>query len=119
MIWFIRRPSIWAIAAGAVALAGCSLHPLPDDVSTYSTEEIVRNVRCEAKEAVRQRIQEALFEAGIAGINPEEVLKDRNLARIRRINSVLAAKFVCVWRKHDRLRIQSFISSNTITMTDR
>ncbi len=94
MIWFIRRPSIWAIAAGAVALAGCSLHPLPDDVSTYSTEEIVRNVRCEAKEAVRQRIQEALFEAGIAGINPEEVLKDRNLARIRRINPVLAAKFV-------------------------
>jgi hypothetical protein len=93
MIWFIRRRSIWAIAAGAVALAGCSLHPLPDDVSIYSTEEIVRNVRCEAKEAVRQRIQEALFEAGITDINPEEVLKDRNIARIRRKNPVLAAKF--------------------------
>lgn len=34
--------------------AGCSIHPLPDDVSRKSTYEIVDKIRCEAKAAVDQ-----------------------------------------------------------------
>jgi hypothetical protein len=33
---------------------GCSIHPLPDDVSRKSTYEIVDKIRCEAKAAVTQ-----------------------------------------------------------------
>src|SRR5258708_5133630 len=33
-------------------LIGCSIHPLPDDVSRKSTYDIVEKIRCEAKAAV-------------------------------------------------------------------
>src|SRR6476659_8932002 len=36
----------------AAGLGGCSLYPIPDDVSPYSTERIVRYARCEIKQAV-------------------------------------------------------------------
>jgi hypothetical protein len=32
--------------------AGCSIHPLPEDVTGVTTYEIVRRIRCEAREAV-------------------------------------------------------------------
>jgi hypothetical protein len=35
-------------------LMGCSIHPLPDDVSRKSTYDIVDKIRCEAKAAVEQ-----------------------------------------------------------------
>ena len=84
----------WALAAIASLFAGCSIHPIPDDVSRYDTAEIVRNVRCEAKEAVRERIQEALYKRGIYHVNPEKVLQDTNVFNeIRRRDPILAAKF--------------------------
>lgn len=36
-------------------LAGCAIHPLPDDVTGYDTYEIVAKIRCEAKEAVQNK----------------------------------------------------------------
>jgi hypothetical protein len=36
----------------APALAGCSTHPLPDDVTRKSTYDIVDQIRCEARRAV-------------------------------------------------------------------
>ncbi|WP_168200227.1 hypothetical protein [Bradyrhizobium sp. UASWS1016] len=36
----------------AGGLAGCSLYPIPDDVSPYSTEEIVHYGRCEVRDAI-------------------------------------------------------------------
>ena len=33
-------------------LAGCAIHPLPDDVTGVSTYNIVRQIRCEARQAV-------------------------------------------------------------------
>jgi hypothetical protein len=36
----------------AIGLAGCAAHPLPEDYSQKSTSEIVRAIRCEAKEAI-------------------------------------------------------------------
>jgi hypothetical protein len=85
----------WAVGIVAASLAGCSIHPIPDDVSRYSTAEIVRNVRCEAKDAVRDKIVEGLHKYGIFDVqNPDHVLKDKALfERIRRRAPILAAKF--------------------------
>ena len=47
---FIRKELI--IACLAVSLAGCSIHPLPEDVTGLKTETIVRKIRCEARQAV-------------------------------------------------------------------
>jgi hypothetical protein len=35
---------------------GCSIHPLPDDVSGVSTPTIVRQIRCEARDTIRKRV---------------------------------------------------------------
>ena len=42
----------WVGCIFAAGLAGCSLYPIPDDVSIYSTEQIVRYGRCEVRYAV-------------------------------------------------------------------
>ncbi|MBR1213665.1 hypothetical protein [Bradyrhizobium sp. JYMT SZCCT0180] len=42
----------WVGCIFAGGLAGCSLYPIPDDVSIYSTEKIVRYGRCEVRNAV-------------------------------------------------------------------
>lgn len=36
----------------SVCLASCALHPLPEDVTGVSTYHIVRQIRCEAREAI-------------------------------------------------------------------
>ena len=46
---WIRLTSV--VVAGAVS-TGCSVHPLPDDVTRLSTYNIVRQIRCETREAV-------------------------------------------------------------------
>src|SRR5262245_44564131 len=47
-----------ALALSALLLSlpmiGCSIHPLPDDVSRASTYDIVQKVRCEAKAAIEE-----------------------------------------------------------------
>jgi hypothetical protein len=47
------RPAL-AVLALASLLIGCSVHPLPDDVTRKSTYDIVDKIRCEAKAAVDQ-----------------------------------------------------------------
>jgi hypothetical protein len=42
----------WVGCIFAAGLAGCSLYPIPDDVSIYSTEQIVRYARCEMRSAI-------------------------------------------------------------------
>src|SRR5438874_3890042 len=36
----------------ALALTGCSVHPLPEDVTRKTTNDIVTQIRCEARRAV-------------------------------------------------------------------
>jgi hypothetical protein len=92
---FLRCLPAWMVLASAVAFGGCSIHPIPDDLSYYRTEDIVRNVRCEAKEAVRGRIQLALLERGLDHIDPEKVLSDaRNFEIIKRTDPELAQRFL-------------------------
>ena len=42
----------WAGCIFAAGLGGCSLYPIPDDVSPYSTEQIVRYGRCEMRNEI-------------------------------------------------------------------
>jgi hypothetical protein len=46
-----RMKSVAALLSG-LALCGCSIHPLPEDVTHISTVNIVRQVRCETRQAV-------------------------------------------------------------------
>lgn len=42
----------WVSCIFAAALGGCSLYPIPDDVSPFRTEQIVRYGRCEVRSAI-------------------------------------------------------------------
>jgi hypothetical protein len=42
----------WIGCIFAAGLGGCSVYPIPDDVSPYSTQEIVRHARCEMRSAL-------------------------------------------------------------------
>ena len=54
----IRR--IAAIAAVGSLLAGCAIHPVPEQVTGLRTEEIAKQVRCETRDAARQVILDHL-----------------------------------------------------------
>ena len=47
----------------ALGMAGCAIHPLPDDVTRLATREIVFHIRCEARAAIRQAIIDYLRKA--------------------------------------------------------
>lgn len=49
------RQGTLAVLAAAL-LTGCSVYPMPDDVSPLSTEEIVRSARCEMRLGVLEQI---------------------------------------------------------------
>jgi hypothetical protein len=50
----LRTSRLLAGAALAFAATGCSMHPLPEDVSRASTYDIVARVRCEVYEALQE-----------------------------------------------------------------
>jgi hypothetical protein len=47
---YIRR---FAAIAAASLFAGCSIHPVPEDVTGVTTAGIVKQIRCEARDAAR------------------------------------------------------------------
>jgi len=49
----------------ALGVAGCSIHPLPDDVTRLATRQIVHHIRCEARSAIKQAIIDYLRKAGL------------------------------------------------------
>jgi hypothetical protein len=54
-IWAAMRPAlVFILLASMPFVMGCSMHPLPDDVSRKTTYEIVEKIRCEARAAVEQ-----------------------------------------------------------------
>jgi hypothetical protein len=62
----------FAVLALLPLLAGCSIHPLPDDLSRKSTYDIVQKIRCEAKAAVMdygQKLNSAIVYAFYFNIN--------------------------------------------------
>ncbi|MGB3814310.1 MAG: hypothetical protein WA950_13910 [Shinella sp.] len=52
-----------AVILAAFLLAGCTVHPLPDDV-TSNTVAIVQKIRCEARDAVLAGLRDALMKKG-------------------------------------------------------
>ena len=42
------------VAAAAIAMSGCAIHPLPEDFSGVPTTTIVKQIRCETRQAVIQ-----------------------------------------------------------------
>ena len=59
----LRAKGCCAVAIAAGGLAGCSVHPLPQDISHASTVDIVRRVRCEAKEGLQEALQKAALQS--------------------------------------------------------
>lgn len=49
------KGSTVAIAA-ALLMAGCAIHPVPEDVTGVTTYEIARQIRCETREAAKDRV---------------------------------------------------------------
>jgi hypothetical protein len=48
-----------SITALATGLLGCSIYPLPEDVSRKNTYDIVEKIRCEAAEGLREALPQA------------------------------------------------------------
>jgi hypothetical protein len=64
------RTRLLAVFLACSCFEGCSIHPLPEDVTRYNTARIVRLIRCEAKAAV---IQEAISIVNWRDTHPEVV----------------------------------------------
>ncbi len=55
-----RHAHYWA----CLALTGCAIAPVPDQVTGFSTPQIVRKIRCEAREAVKTKLGVTLRDLG-------------------------------------------------------
>lgn len=51
---------VLATLSSALLLAGCAIHPVPENVTGVETEDIVRQIRCEARDALIAVIKEKL-----------------------------------------------------------
>jgi hypothetical protein len=56
MLW-LRAATVIGLAA---SMCGCAIRPLPEQVTGVSTDEIVKRIRCEAREAVRLKAADYL-----------------------------------------------------------
>jgi hypothetical protein len=64
-----RKFSAFMAFISGAALMGCSIHPVPDDVSPLSTELIVANARCELRLGIAEKFQKWFDDQGILGID--------------------------------------------------
>ncbi len=51
-----RRSGAAVFLLSALALSGCAIHPLPEDVARLDTIEIVDHIRCEMYDALRHQV---------------------------------------------------------------
>jgi hypothetical protein len=63
---YIRR---FAAIAAASLFAGCSIHPVPEDVTGLDTADIVKQIRCETRDAAREIILRRLEKLATRGNN--------------------------------------------------
>lgn len=66
----------------AAGLGGCSLYPIPDDVSPFSTEQIVRYGRCEVTYAI---LEHMLYRNIITLQATDKQIKDRIAAAKKKV----------------------------------
>jgi hypothetical protein len=78
------RPGQLIISLAALAtlppLFGCSVHPLPEDVSRKGTYEIVEAIRCEARRAVIEYAQGPEFKGAVIGYAFDFDITENNAA---------------------------------------
>ena len=55
---------LWIVLTITVFLSGCSIHPLPEDVTADTTITIIQKIRCEAREALDEISQYVLRKYG-------------------------------------------------------
>jgi hypothetical protein len=58
-----------------VGLLGCSTHPLPQDIARVSTVDIVRRIRCEAKEGMEAALQRATEQSALRRAHVERIVR--------------------------------------------
>jgi hypothetical protein len=63
----MRRVSSFALFVLSFFVAGCAIHPLPEDVTGVDTYHIVRQIRCEARETIRLEVIKWLRKMADAG----------------------------------------------------
>jgi hypothetical protein len=66
----------FVLSVAALWLPGCAIHPLPENVTGVDTPDIVRQIRCEAREAVIDQVKKFL-----AVRAPTDPISRRLLAR--------------------------------------
>jgi hypothetical protein len=69
-------------ALAVVLLAGCSVHPIPDDVSPIPTQEIVRSARCEMRLGVFDQVKVLLEKAGITNVDISDLQTPEGRKRV-------------------------------------
>jgi hypothetical protein len=63
----------------AAGLAGCAAHPIPRDVTALSTVEIVRRIRCEAKEGLDAALAHAASQGARKKRHAEKIVKSTSI----------------------------------------
>jgi hypothetical protein len=66
------KRQLQAIGVVVIALGGCAIHPLPDDVTGRNTYQIVQKIRCEARDALGRKLI-ALFIADFSPPQTQEI----------------------------------------------
>jgi hypothetical protein len=64
-----RRLFAAAAALSVLFFAGCAIHPVPEDVTGLDTADIVKQIRCETRDAARKIILRELERLATAGNN--------------------------------------------------
>ena len=64
----MKRIALGAVLTEMIAIAGCSVHPLPEDYSRKNTFDIVYAIRCEARQAILDYAPQPLFEPAVLGL---------------------------------------------------
>jgi len=75
-----RRFSAAAAALSLSLFSGCAIHPLPEDVTGVDTYHIVRQIRCETREALRKMVIDWLRDLGTDHPSQPADLHARELA---------------------------------------
>jgi hypothetical protein len=58
-----------ATVVAASLMAGCAIHPVPEDVTGLDTADIVKQIRCETRDAARKIIRDRLEKLATFGSN--------------------------------------------------
>jgi hypothetical protein len=88
-----KRLSAAAAALSVSLFSGCAIHPVPEDVTGVTTYHIVRQIRCEAREALRKMVIDWLRDLGTDYPNQPADLRARGLAELYEANPDEFSKF--------------------------